>query len=236
MAKRSQLPKSSGASRDAASSASRSSSSRWLLLGLIAAVVVVAVGLILLMTQAARKPIEATNRVGEGTAWGAATAPVQIVAFSDYGCSHCRDFALNQGHQLRAEYENTGKVRFEAKTFVLNWQTTSDPANAAECAADQGRFWDYHDLLFSQQGVSAQPFSRPALKQYAVQLGLDPAKFNVCVDNNQHQDILARDSSDGRGRGVNATPTFFVNGKKIEGALPYADFKAVVDAAIAAAG
>ena len=173
MAKRSQLPKSGSGAQSPKSSTSRKSASRWLLLGVIAAVVVVAAGLILLATQAARKPIEATNRVGEGTTWGPSNAAVTILDFSDFGCSHCRDFALNQGRQLRAEYESTGKVRFEFKNFVLDWQSTSDPANAAECAADQGRFWDYHDTLFSQQGASAQPFSRPALKQYAAQLGLD---------------------------------------------------------------
>lgn len=232
MAKRSQLPKPAGGSKST-NQPSRSATSRWLLLGVIAAVVVVAVGLILLATQATRTPVVATNRVGEGTAWGPADAPVKIVNFSDFGCSHCRDFALNQGQQLRAEYESSGKVRFEFRNFVLNWQTTADPANASQCAADQGRFWDYHDILFSQQGMSAQPFSRAALKQYAAQLGLDTAKFNPCVDNNQHADILARDGADGRALGVNATPTFFINGKKIEGAAPYATFKAAVDAALA---
>ncbi len=161
----------------------------------------VTAGLILLATQAARKPVEATGRVGEGAAWGPVDAPVKILSFSDFGCSHCRDFALNQGRQLRAEYENSGKVRFEFKYFVLNWQTTADPANAAQCAADQGRFWDYHDTLFNQQGASAQPFNKSALKQYAAQLGLDTTRFNRCVDSDQHADILASDGSDGRGAG-----------------------------------
>jgi len=162
-------------------------------------------------------------------------APVTILAFSDFGCSHCRDFALDQERRLRAEYENSGKVRFVFKNFVLDWQTTADPANAAECAADQGRFWDYYDTLYTQQGTSADPFSKSALKQYAVQLGLDTARFNACVDNNQHADILANEGSEGRTRGVNATPTFFINGKEIEGAVPYEELKAAVDAAIAAA-
>lgn len=235
MAKRSQLPKSSGASRDAASSASRSSSSRWLLLGLIAAVVVVAVGLILLMTQAARKPIEATNRVGEGTAWGAATAPVQIVAFSDYGCSHCRDFALNQGHQLRAEYENTGKVRFEAKTFVLNWQTTGIPPTLRSVRLTRdvsGTITTCSSV--SRASVPSRSAGRPS-SSMRCSLGLT-RRSSTSASITTSIRISWRGTARMGGAGVNATPTFFVNGKKIEGALPYADFKAVVDAAIAAAG
>lgn len=235
MGKRAQLPKSGTGSGSTKRSARGSSTSRWLLLGVIAAIAVLTVGLVLLAAQAARAPVEATGRVGEGAVWGPVDAPVKILAFSDYGCSHCRDFALNQGQQLRAEYENGGKVRFEFKHFVLNWQATAAPANAALCAADQGRFWDYHDTLFSQQGTSAQPFSKAALKQYAVQLGLDTGVFNACVDSDQHVDILARDGSAGRAQGVSATPTFLINGQKIEGAVPYANFKAAVEAAIALA-
>jgi len=236
MAKRSQLPKSSTGSKDAKStSGSRQGSSRWLLLGVIAAVVIISVGLILFAIQATQKPIEATGRVGEGMAWGPTDAKVTILEFSDFGCSHCRDFALDQGPRLRAEYEKTGQVRFEFKPFVLDWNRTADPANAAACAADQGKFWDYHDALFSRQGSSAQAFSPAALKAYAGELGLDTTSFNRCVDKKEQYSLLDQAGAEGRARGVNATPTFFINGQKIEGAVAYEVFKGQISGALSAA-
>jgi protein-disulfide isomerase len=233
MAKRSQVPKSSVGSKGSAS-AGKPAGSRWLLLGVIAAVVVVSVGLALYLIQSAQKPIEATDRVGEGTTWGPAAAKVTILDYSDFGCSHCRDFALNQGQQLRQEYEKTGQVRFEFKPFVLDWNRTADPANAAVCAGDQGKFWDYHDVLFARQGSSAQAFSPAALKEYAADLGLDATIFNRCVDKKERYALLDKVGAEGRGRGVNATPTFFINGQKIEGAAAYEVFKAQIDGLLAA--
>jgi protein-disulfide isomerase len=229
MAKRSQMPKSSSGSKSGAS-AGRSGTSRWLLLGVIAAVVIISAGLVLYAIQAAQsKPIEATDRVGEGMSWGPAAAKVTIQEFSDFGCSHCRDFAQNQGQQLRAEYEKTGQVRFEYKPFVLDWNRTADPANAAVCAADQGKFWDYHDALFARQGTSADAFSGEALKAYGAQLGLDATTFNRCVDKKERYPLLDKFGAEGRGRGVSATPTFFINGQKIEGAVAYGVLKAQLD-------
>lgn len=236
MAKRSSLPK-GGKMQSAGKAPVKPKSAavpRGLLLGVIAAVVVVAAGLILLALQAAQKPIAATDRVGEGAAWGPADAVVKIVDYSDFGCSHCAAFAGSQGQQLRAEYEATGQVRFEFKHFIIGGERTRGAAMAAECAADQGKFWDYHDVLFARQGTSSDPFNRSALKQYAAQLGLDTAQFNQCLDNNVHFEKVARDSADGRALGVSATPTFFVNDQKLEGAQPYGVFKAAIDAAIAA--
>jgi protein-disulfide isomerase len=224
MAKRSPMPKPSTGSKGGAPTGSR-----WLLLGIIVAVVIIAVGLALYLIQSAQRPIAATDRVGEGMAWGPATAKVTIQEFSDFGCSHCRDFAENQGKQLRADYEKTGQVRFEYKPFVLDWNSTADPANAAACAADQGKFWDYHDALFARQGTSADAFSTEALKAYGAQLGLDATTFNRCVDTKAHYPLLDQAGADGRARGVSATPTFFINGQKIEGAVAYEVIKAQID-------
>ena len=135
----------------------------------------------------------------------------------------------NQGQQLRAEYEKTGQVRFEYRPFVLDWNTTADPANAAACAADQGKFWDYHDALFARQGTSADAFSSEALKAYGAQLGLDATTFNRCVDNKERYSLLDKLGAEGRARGVSATPTFFINGQKIEGAVAYEVIKAQID-------
>ncbi len=236
MAKRTQLPKNSkpqGAARAPAKVPARTSaSSRRLLLGVMAAVVLVAAGLIWIAIRATQAPIVATDRVGEGAAWGPVDAPVKIVGYSDFGCSHCAAFAANQGVQLREEYESTGKVRFEFKHFIIGGTTTRGAALAAECAADQGKFWDYHDVLFARQGVSSDPFNRAALKQYAAELGLNTAQFNKCLDDGQHLGKVTSDTAEGTALGVNATPTFFINGQKLQGAQPVSAFRAAIDAAL----
>jgi protein-disulfide isomerase len=236
MAKQPQKPKSAySAPRKPQPAPKKSKLSPALLLGVIAAAVLVVAGIIILTTRAANAPLQATNRVGEGAAWGPVDAPVTVIDYSDFGCSHCGDFAFNQGRQLREEYEATGKVRFEFKHMIIGGTPTRDAANASECAADQGRFWDYHDALFARQGTSANPFTKPLLKRYAAELGLDAAQFDPCVDRNAHYATVAASESEARSKGVNATPTFFINDKRIEGAVPYEQFKAEVDAALAAA-
>jgi protein-disulfide isomerase len=233
MPKRAQLPKSQ-AKTQAARSARKPAAKRGVfLLLVISAVVAVMLGIVLLQNQAVRKPIETSGRVGEGSSWGPADAKVSIIAYSDFGCSHCRNFALNQGRQLREEYEGTGNVRFEFRHFIISPPDTANAANASECAADQGRFWDYHDLLFGQQGVSRSPFAKANLKQYALQLGLALPRFNDCVDRDTHLEKVYRDTAAGRAAGVQGTPTFFINGTAIPGEVPYADFKVAVEAAFA---
>jgi protein-disulfide isomerase len=247
MAKKAQLPKQQPAAASATRTAgtqpasktgprktpatkAKRQSSNMLLLGVIAAVALVAVVIIVFATRATQAPIEATNRVGEGTAWGPADAPVKIVEYSDYGCHFCKQFSETSGEQLRAMYESTDKVRFDFKHLIIGGPSTANAANAAECAADQGKFWDYHDVLFQVQGSSADPFTKTLLKQYAAQLGLDTAQFNSCVDADQHLEKVYRDSSEGQSRGVNATPTFFIGEQKVEGAQPLQIFQSAVEA------
>lgn len=236
MAKQAQKPKSAyAAPRRGKPTAKKSGLPPAALLGVIAAVVLVVAGIIVLASRAANAPHASTNRVGEGTSWGPENAVVKIVDYSDFGCSHCAAFGLNQGKQLRADYEASGKVRFEFKHMIVGGAVTREAALASECAADQGRFWDYHDALFSRQASSANPFTKPLLKRYAAELGLDAAVFDPCVDNNVHSAKVAADESEARGLGITGTPTFFINGKKIQGAYPYEEFKAEVEAALAAA-
>jgi protein-disulfide isomerase len=134
---------------------------------------------------------------------------------------------------LREEYEDSGKVRFDYRHFIVISPESADAANASECAADQGRFWDYHDLLMSRSGTAANVFSKAALKQYATELGLDAAAFNACVDGDTHLEKVYQDVNDGRAQGVGSTPTFFINGEKVEGAVAYEQFKSIVDGYLA---
>jgi len=232
MAKRSQLPRSEVAKTHKAGPKA-AVNTRVFLAVIVVAVVLVLAGVLLLQARAVRPPAETTTRTGDGTAWGPKDANVVIVDYSDFGCGHCRTFALNQGHQLRSEYEPTSKVRFEYKHFIIGGPDTANAANAAECAADQGRFWDYHDLLFSRQGSGQGVFAKKALQAYGAELGLGSAVFNACVDGDKHLEKVYRDASEGQGKGVTGTPTFFINGQALEGAVPYEQMKAAVDAALA---
>lgn len=236
MARRVQVPKSGAAPRKVAPKSNKAAGSTAVLWGILGAAVLIVVGLIVLQSQLLNRPATVSGQIGEGSAWGPANAKVRIVEYSDFGCSYCRQFAQSQSKQLRAEYEASGNVRFEFRHFIVGGTASEAAANAAECAADQGRFWDYHDVLFAQQGLSATPFSKTNLKQYAVQLGLDTAAFNRCVDSDQHLEGRVKASNnEARSLGVYATPTFFVNGQRVEGAVPYTQFKAVVDTALATA-
>ncbi|MGC8781991.1 MAG: thioredoxin domain-containing protein, partial [Anaerolineae bacterium] len=131
MAKRAQMPKGSGASLKASSAARRPGGSAVVLWVVIGAVVLVVIGVILLQMQSMNRPVATSGVVTEGTSWGPADAPVKIVEYSDFGCTYCRQFALNQGKLLRAEYEKTGKVRIEYKSFIIEGPSTREAANAA---------------------------------------------------------------------------------------------------------
>jgi len=235
MAKRTQMPKSAGAPLGKArAGAKKQAGSPVVLWGIIGAVALILVVVVVLQVQAVNRPVITSGVVSEGTGWGPADAPVKIVEYSDFGCTYCRQFALNQGRQLRQEYEGTGKVRFEYRSFMIEGASTREAANAAYCAADQKRFWDYSEVLFNKSGTD-QPqnvFSKSALKNYGAQIGLDMAKFSQCVDSGQFIPEVQNQNAEGVRLGVKATPSFFINGRKIEGAAPYAEFKAAIDAAL----
>jgi len=105
-------------------------------------------------------------------------------------------------------------------------QYAQKAAEAAECASEQGKFWEMHDKLFAKQ----EKLTEADLKGYATNLGLDTTKFNTCLSSGQFTDGVQADMELGQGMGVNGTPSFFINGKFVSGAQPFASFKAIIDA------
>lgn len=99
-------------------------------------------------------------------------------------------------------------------------------AEASDCANAQGKFWEYHDKLFANQ----RALTPDNLKQYAADIGLDVAAFNACLDSGEFAGDVRKDTSDGKKAGVSGTPAFFVNGRFMSGAQPFAKFKTVIDA------
>lgn len=162
-------------------------------------------------------------------------AKVTIVEFSDFQCPFCRKWFTETYEQLKTEYIDTGKVKLYYRHYPLdNIHPAALPsAIASECANDQGKFWEFHDLIYNKQeekgaGTTIQ-YTNDDIKTWVQDLGIDSAAFNECLDSEKHKDNVTKDQSDGSAVGVNATPTFFVNGRSIVGAQPFSNFKTIID-------
>ena len=157
---------------------------------------------------------------------GTDDAPVTIVEFSDFQCPFCRQVQPTL-KRLMAEYE--GKVKLVFHDFPLRnmHPQAQKAAEAAQCAAEQKKFWPYHDKLFAAASLQIDD-----LKKYAQELELHVEQFTACLDSNKYAGGIDADMQAGQNAGVNATPTFFVNGYPLSGAVAYEHFKELVDAAL----
>lgn len=164
---------------------------------------------------------------------GQKDAPVTIVEFSDYQCPFCERFWTDTLPQIKSEYINTGKARLVFRDFPLSFHPNAQKAaEAAECAGEQGGdavYFKMHDKIFENQ----QALDVASLKTYAQQLGLKTADFNKCLDNGKMASEISKDATEGGSYGVQGTPAFFINGRLVSGAQPFAAFKAAIDAELA---
>ena len=157
-------------------------------------------------------------------------APVTIVEWSDFECPFCGRFYSQTLKQIDEEYIQTGKVKFIYRDFPLtSHQNAQKAAEAAECAGEQGKYWDMHDTLF-ESGVKGGVSS---FKGFASDLGLDTDEFDDCLDSGKMAAEAQKDMRDGAASGVTGTPGFIVNGKVVKGAQPFEAFKAIIDAELA---
>jgi protein-disulfide isomerase len=169
---------------------------------------------------------------GDSPAWGPADAAVTVVEFSDFQCPFCQRFKFSSYRQIKDTYGD--RVRFVFKHFPLTQiHPQAVPASlAAECAREQGKFWEFHDLAFQD----IQGLTRQAFMDYARQIGVaDVDAFGKCFDTGKYQDRVAKDYQQGIALGVEGTPTFFINGVAISGALPFENFAALIDKQLASA-
>lgn len=177
------------------------------------------------------KPADDVPRVqvsaADAPSKGPANAPVTIIEFSDFQCPFC-----SRGKATMDQVVSTygDKVRLVFRNFPLSFhQNAEKAAEAAQCANEQGKFWEYHDILFANQGALAVE----NLKQYAVDLKLDTAKFNSCLDSGKYAAKIQTDISDGQAAGVRGTPAFYINGRSISGAQPFENFQKVIEEELA---
>lgn len=156
---------------------------------------------------------------------GPADAPVTIIEFSDFQCPYCKSWYDTVFTRLLADYE--GKIRFVYRDIPL---TSIHPeaqaaAEAAECADEQGVYWEYHNALFDgKYGLGG-----PAYMQYATELGMDAGAFEACVAERRYQSEVNADAEFAASLNVRSTPTFFINGLAVIGAQGYEVFKQIID-------
>ncbi len=134
--------------------------------------------------------------------------------------------------QLAPQYIDSGKARLIYRNMAIIGQESIWAAQAAMCASDQNKFWTYGNYLFThQQGENTGAFSVANLKKFAVAVGLDSNTFNTCLDSGKYASAVSQQTAQGQQRGVTATPTFFINGQKYEGALPFDQLSSLINAA-----
>lgn len=161
-------------------------------------------------------------------------AKVTIVEFSDFQCPFCKSYFDDTHKQINDTYVKTGKVNFAYRHFPLTsiHPNAQKAAEAAECANEQGKFWEYHDLLFTEQDTwSPLPEADliTSLTEYAGGLGLNTTQFNSCVTDGKYQQNVDDDTAAATDAQVEATPTFFVNGVRVVGAVPFTDIQKVIE-------
>ncbi len=183
-----------------------------LVVGLVVAVAVLALSAFAVFRTVTAPDVVAIAEVSPANIDGPVDAPVQIVEFGDFGCPSCRAWHnLGIKEQLKAEFGD--QVSFTFRHFPVITRQSPQAAEAGQCAAEQGRFWDYHDYIYEQTPQNALAVDQ--LKSYAAAIDLDTGAFNRCLDSGQHADYVLRDQQAAVAGGARGTPTFFINGRQV---------------------
>ncbi len=167
-------------------------------------------------------PPRAKVEVADAQVLGSKTAQVTLVEFADYECPYCQKVAADV-KKLKADYGD--KVAFTYKDFPLPMHARAEKAaEAARCASKQNKFWEFHDELFHSKELDVDQ-----LKAQARALKLDATAFDKCLDSGEEVAAIERDKKEGMRLGITGTPSFFINGHYLSGALDYAALRQIVD-------
>ena len=164
---------------------------------------------------------------------GNPNAPITMVEFGDYQCFFCNKFFHETEDSLLKNYIETGKVKVIFKDFTIIGADSITAANAAHCASDQGKFWEYHDTLYNHwTGENNGWASSENLLQFAGDLGLEMDQFSKCITDSKYSQSIAKSNQDAKDLGLTGTPAFFIIGPdnkvtKIGGAQPYDVFERI---------
>lgn len=161
--------------------------------------------------------------------WGDANAPLTLIEYTDFECPFCLRHLATM-NQIKQDY--AGKVRIILRHFPLSFHANAQKAHeASECAADQGKFWEMYNKIFEANEKGMMGVQR--WKDSAKELGLNTATFDNCLDSGEKAGRVQDDLMEGQRAGVQGTPTTFIDGQPISGAVPYETFKQIVDQMLA---
>jgi protein-disulfide isomerase len=203
---------------------------------IIVGVAVVVVGLLVVLNasrsqKTVRDLVYETGVTPDGQPYkGSPDAPLQLVEYSDFLCGHCGNFA-DALDSLSPDYIETGKLQVIFRNYAFLAPESLQAAQAVECALEQGpdSFWLYHDLLFANRGTGMGVYSKPRLKIYARDIGLDTQDFNECLDSGAKLAEIQADKAEGESQGVEATPTWFIDGQIVRGGRPENELRQILD-------
>jgi protein-disulfide isomerase len=190
--------------------------------------------------QAPTGPVKISDRANEPVL-GNQNAKVTVVEFGDFQCPFCKNFFQNTFSQIKTQYIDSGKIKYIFRHFPLTQihVNAQIAAVAAECANQQGKFWQYHDILYTSGQSDGTGLDQASLEKYANTLGLNNGtfgfgknKFNQCLEGNSTLKIVQADQAEGVKDGVTGTPTFYINGIQLVGAQPFTAFQTAIDAAL----
>ena len=207
-----------------------------------AVIVAVAIGAFGILTDSARafqevpgspRPAQSLGfDVGNLPSNGSPNAEVKIIEYGNYHDPFSRMFFQNIERRLRTEYIETGKVVMYWKDFVFpdypGLLGDTSAANAARCANEQGMFWQYHDLLLNPSETELLDF-----ESLAGEIGLNGKRFSRCLADMRYQPLVEAGSQNAVREGLNAVPTFFINGHLVVGAQPWDEFKRIIEEELA---
>lgn len=208
-------------------------SRRNLIIGAIALGAVAVAALLIAISSGATDQIIVERPNPAGMSMGDPDAPVKVEEYSDFQCPYCGQFALEFEPDIVEKYIATGQVQFTYIPYSFIGPESVKAAEAGYCAADQNKFWAFHDVLFNNQaGENSGSFSNANLIRLAQRAGLSMAPFRECFDNLTYQEQVQKDFQGGSERGVTGTPSFYVNG---EGPVDMRSLDAAIQTALDAA-
>lgn len=212
----------------------------------IAAIVIIAILATISVFQSVNEPLNLDMGQTHGTVstamgspiFGSDSAPITIIEFGDYQCHQCYNWFHNTKDSVVENYIETGKANLVFVDLAFLGRDSPRAAAATYCAEEQGKYWEFHDLLYtSQEGIDSGWANSERLKAFAFSLGLDMELFDSCIDSGKFNKRVQFNINEAKKQGASATPTFIIvnsNGQqqKLVGAQPYTVFKDVIDSMI----
>jgi len=172
--------------------------------------------------------------VGNYPPQGDPNAKVTVIEFADFRCPFCEQWFNTVEQSLMKDYVNTGKVKFYFRNYAFLGPASTLAANAGECANEQNQFWAFHDYMYQHQPseTDTSMYTVDNLSQIAGNLGMNQTQFQSCLSSNKYNSDVTKDLNEGAAAGVSGTPTTFINGIAVVGAVPYSQIKQQIDTAL----